>query len=518
VLETLLTGNAGSCSISPRRRYETQTLLFHARCESAEKVFALERQITQILALVRSARNRAVVVNRLPPEVLAKVLSFRRDDRDLISATHVCERWRSTLLSIPLLWTEVVFGDPDRTATYLERSKGAPLHVSVGGSYQSTLDSSAGDMSWIHRMDSLRINGDQGQVEFIAGQLHLPAPLLQSLTFNTPPIPGAGSAFIYIPPGFLDQQVPSLRNLTFLYVAPSPVTSIPLQHLTNLNWTDSRVVIEDLFALLASALLLEAITLNFHCVSMPGTESLRVITLNKLRKLVWDIEGTFNLTDFLIAPGLEDLKISMNYSRMHSGPPTILPPYREHFPLLAEPTALRYMCYNLVRTWDFTYTAGRFVFSESPEPITVNRIPDRWFSPSTPISFQNAKRLVVEGFGGYPLPGNIPIEQFGSLESLKLVGEVDRLLEILQPNRNATGGVLVPFLSRLELHAAVPRHDIPFEVLTKILKERKEAGHGVKTVRIVGEYEECPSGLASGLTEHVDVLALGRTPPYTGED
>lgn len=94
--------------------------------------------------MVRSAINRTVMVNRLPPEVLVKVLSFHCNDRDLISATHICERWRSTLLSVPLLWTEVAFGDPDRTSTYFKRSKGAPLHVSIGG---SALDSCASDMS-----------------------------------------------------------------------------------------------------------------------------------------------------------------------------------------------------------------------------------------------------------------------------------------------------------------------------------------------------------------------------------
>ena len=247
---------------------------------------------------------------------------------------------------------------------------------------------------------------------------------------------------------------------------------------------------------------------------------MKVITLSRLRKLIWDIKGTFGLTDFLIAPELDDLEISMNYSHMHGGPSIILPPHKEHFPLLTEPTTLKYTCCSLVRTWDFTYTSGRFVFSESPEVFTTDPGFDCWFSPSTPISFRSTKQLAVEWFGGYPLilPGNIPIEQFESLESLKLVGEVDRLLEILQPNGNATSGVLVPFLSYLELHAASPEHDIPFEVLTTILRERKEAGHGVKTVHIVGEYEGCPSGMASGLTELVDVLILDQTPAHPVED
>ena len=458
------------------------------------------------------------MVNCLPPEVLVKVLSFRRDNRDLISATHVCERWRSTLLSTPLLWTEVDFKDPDRAITYLGRSKDAPLHVSIGC---SKLDSSTGDMSWIDRTNSLCINGDQGYIESIVGQLCLSAPLLQSLTFNAPPGPKDWRTvghLIRIPPDFLAQQVPSLRNLAFLSVSPSPVTNIPLQHLTNLEWTDSFVVIEELFAILESATLLEAITLNFRRVPMPGAEPTRVITLRKLRKLVWDIGGLFSLPRFLNTPELEELKIYINYSHMNSGPSIILPPHREHVPLLAEPTALKYACHNLARKWYFTYTSGRLIISESPDILIMDPPPDRWLSPSTPISFRNTKQLVLEGFGGYPLPSNIPIEQFESLESLKLVGEVGRLLEILQPNGNAISGVLVPLLSHLELHSALPARDIPFEVLTEILRERKEVGYGVKTVRIVGEYEKCPSEMASVLTELVDVLILAHTPAYTAED
>ena len=459
------------------------------------------------------------MVNRLPPEVLAKVLSFRHNDRDLISATHVCERWRSTLLSTPMLWTEVVFGDPDRTITYLERSKGAPLHVSIGG---STLDFSAGDMSWIYRMSSLYICGEQEEVQSVAEQLCLPAPLLQSLIFDVSPGHQDWTTvghIVCISPGFLGGQLPSLINLSFLSVAPSPDSSIPLQHLTSLEWTDSFVVVAELFVILSSAPLLEAIALNFQRVPMPGPEPLEVITLSKLRKLVWVIRGIFSLTRFLIAPELDDLMICMNYSHVRGGPSIILPPHRERVPLLAEPTALKYVCHNFSRTWDFTYASGHLTISESPDLFIMDPLPDFWLSPSTPISFGSTKQLVVEGYGGYPLPSSIPIEQFESLESLKLVGEVDRLLYILQPNGNITGGALPsPFLSHLEFHPTLPGCNFPFEALTEIPRERKEVGHGVKTVRIAGEYGECPSGVASGLTKLVDVLSLDRTPADTTDN
>jgi len=50
----------------------------------------------------------------------------------------------------------------------------------------------------------------------------------------------------------------------------------------------------------------------------------------------------------------------------------------------------------------------------------------------------------------------------------------------------------------------------PFEVSTGILRERKEAGHEVKTVRIMGEYEEYSSEVALGLTEVMGMLMLDK--------
>ena len=117
--------------------------------------------------------------------------------------------------------------------------------------------------------------------------------------------------------------------------------------------------------------------------------------------------------------------------------------------------------------------------------------------------------LVVEGLGGYPLPENIPIEEFKSLESLKLVGEVDRLLDIIRPNGDATTEFLsAPSLSLLELHWTFHEWDFPFETLLEILRERKEGGHRVKTVRVTGEYRQCSNEEALELSRLVDVLML----------
>jgi len=189
----------------------------------------------------------------------------------------------------------------------------------------------------------------------------------------------------YIPPGFLGQQVPFLRDLAFLSISPFAVTSISLQHLTNLQWTDSSVVIGDLLALLALAPLLEAIALDFWVFSMPGAVPSKVITLSKLRKLTWVNGGRPSFMPFPIAPELNDLEVCLAYNPTNSDPSIILPPHREHFPLLTEPTAVRYICRDFARTWHFTGTSGHLMISESPDLSIGDPPADRWLSPNAPI-------------------------------------------------------------------------------------------------------------------------------------
>lgn len=434
----------------------------------------------------------------------------RYDDRDLISATHVCEQWRSVLLSTPMLWAEVVFGDPNRALVYLERSKGAPLQVSIG---ESAYDSFTGSTSWIGRTDSLAINAYQDQMESVAGRLCLPAPLLRSLTFNGPPqSPGPGSANrpVHIPPGFLGQRAPCLQYLSFISVSPSPLINLPLSNLTNLRWSEAFAVIGDIFALLASAPLLEFVVLDFRATSILETEPLKVITLSKLQTLFWvNFWGLFSPMPFLIAPELDHLDIRMSYDPTHNDPSTILSPHGGHLPLLIEPITLAYLCRNFTRTWDFTYPSGRLTIYEASRLFLRDPPADRWLSTDAPISFGKVKEMIVEGFDGLPLPDHIPIEQFDGLENLKLVGEVDRLVHIIRPNRKTVSGdPSMPLLNCLELHSTLHEAEFPFKLLTELLREREEVGRGVKTIRITGEYRRCSKEELSELTRSVDVLVL----------
>lgn len=121
--------------------------------------------------------------------------------------------------------------------------------------------------------------------------------------------------------------------------------------------------------------------------------------------------------------------------------------------------------------------------------------------------------MVLEGIKRDPRPGNVPIEQLGSLESLKLVGRVDVLFCVIWPRGNVTTRALpFPFLSHFELHHSdISRLNPEFGLwLMFLLSARKKAGHGVKTLRVV---EERDLGVTDWrLTTYVDVLTIDRIP------
>ena len=138
----------------------------------ARKVAVLERDFAKILVTIRSAMNETVPINRLPPEILGRVLEFREDDRDLISATHVCNRWRSALTSAPPLWTKVVFRDSNRVLAYLTRSGGLPIDVSfipTRVSFEAWKfdpeDLYTSRIPWFDRVQSIVVGGEDERIE-----------------------------------------------------------------------------------------------------------------------------------------------------------------------------------------------------------------------------------------------------------------------------------------------------------------------------------------------------------------
>ena len=487
------------------------------------KVAALERDVIRVLVTIRLAMNQAAPINRFPPEILTRTLEFREGDRDLISATQVCHRWRSALSAAPSLWTEVVFRDSGRVLTYLTRSKALPIDASFKPTRRSfetwkfdPEDFYTSRIPWIGRVKSLDIGGDEEQIEAIVRRLCLPAPLLQCLKFDGRPnrsMVWRSVGAVGFPHNFLGGQVPSLQSLSFNSISPTPTIRLPLPNLTSFTWIDkdSKVTLKELLTLLMSAPLLEVMNIHLRIRSVSTAERTTVVTLNKLRELTWSNSGgSFSLTSCLIAPELHwlSLRVAPAPESTQSDLASILPPHAGHFPLLVEPTEMRYITRRGYRTCDFTSETGYMRINVLPRNYDDAT---HWLSRDTPISFKRTRRVIMEE--DYPQLGEIPTEEFESLESLELDWGAAAYFSMMRPYRlTLSGAPIIPFPTLSELRATY-NANLPLNALVEVLMERKQAGHGIETVRIRGECAEPVGELRSKLKELVGELAFDLVGP-----
>ena len=94
---------------------------------------SLENAVRSVLA----AQNELSLISKLPPETLVAVSEFVADPRtresmfEIVKLTHICQYWRSTLVSCPHLWSTIFVKNDHRdfVAACLERSRELPLTV-----------------------------------------------------------------------------------------------------------------------------------------------------------------------------------------------------------------------------------------------------------------------------------------------------------------------------------------------------------------------------------------------------
>ncbi|KAI0648332.1 hypothetical protein C8Q79DRAFT_925264 [Trametes meyenii] len=94
--------------------------------------------ITDAVLHLQSLRNAGARVQRLPPELLVRIFSYcvwtSREDRDLITVTHVCRQWRAIALNNATLWRTIFVTSLAKAEAFVQRSKRALLDVEYRGS------------------------------------------------------------------------------------------------------------------------------------------------------------------------------------------------------------------------------------------------------------------------------------------------------------------------------------------------------------------------------------------------
>ena len=142
----------------------------------------LEQDVSEILHLIRSWRNRLAPVNRIPPEILALVPDFwdkhyGSGDQGPIALTHACRTWRDVFISRSSLWTDLNCEDRDKTRVYLERTKSLPINLSLDTEHRLSPHYPFSDIipHVIERLGSLTVRAAPGELQDITDHLSRPA-------------------------------------------------------------------------------------------------------------------------------------------------------------------------------------------------------------------------------------------------------------------------------------------------------------------------------------------------------
>lgn len=186
------------------------------------------------MQLVRAISNIHVPVNKLPPEVLSRVLRYRHNEVDIVGATHVCQYWRSSLISDPSLWASLkIYHPPDVNyiPAYLEWSKSVPLDIEIYLADLEDLEVLQLLAPHISRIRSLITDGCfEDHEPFDADFLFCrPFPSLQHLSISS------FRNSDLTPDMFLNQQALSLRSLKLSGLCPLFESPFPLPNLTKLH-------------------------------------------------------------------------------------------------------------------------------------------------------------------------------------------------------------------------------------------------------------------------------------------
>lgn len=447
--------------------------------------------------MVRAIRNTHTPINRLPPEVLSRILEHRDSGQDLVAATHVCQYWRSTLTSSPSLWTCFKFEssrDVDRTVAYLERSKSAIIDIKITLDPLQDPEVLRKFVPHISRTRSFTIRGSRGIRVASSLLLCNPAPSLQHLEMH------AREGPVYDLGNFLGQQAPSLRSVTFDGIFPVIESPFPLPNLTEFDLRllgdADPVRISLLFRLCSNCPRLRKI--NISCPMFQDVSPEQVTLLESVVELDYTCHTVVRVLPCLKLPRLKRLRVS---SPLQQGLVYKLVDLLPHggLSLLSGATAMLYFSDQSSHTIKLS---GRGV---NVSLTGFGAAPLHWFSDETRIPFGQIEDLKLEG--SY-VPTNFPINLFKNVKKFWVSPWSERyvggFLQLLYPHPET--GIPCPSLREIEYSFWSPPGPYT-RPLISLVRERERVGHRLELVSIsaIGRLDQ---ELEEGLKEHVGELRV----------
>ena len=233
-----------------------------------------------LIPLLVSWKNSFVGVNRLPPEMLARMGRFL-SNHDLRAGLRVCRYWYNAMMS-PELWSDIDLDQTHGARVFLARSKGAPVDIKITQPPEEIQLSILSTCSL--RVRSLNISSYAVRNHLLTHFSNTPAPLMRSLRI----IRGPGSpTYSQLPSTFFTGNLPSLRTLVLSDISSDltnfflpNLTTFELRHVWNLNATLS---LSNLLDFLERSPLLENLHFNYHSRYDDTVAPKRVVALYHIK-------------------------------------------------------------------------------------------------------------------------------------------------------------------------------------------------------------------------------------------
>ena len=257
-------------------------LVLSANANANGKVEALERCVLDLVQLFTTWKNSFARVNRLPPEILARVAWFL-PSHSIYAGLRVCRYWYNVLMS-PEVWSDIDLDRIDAAQVFLDRSKGAPVDVKIAQSPGETELSILSTYS--SRIRSLDISPGATWKELLTHFSNAPAPVMRNLRVARD---WRSGTYSQLPSTFFTGNLPSLKTLVLSGIS-SDLTHLVLPNLTTFEL--SRVVdssatlsLSSLLDFLERSPLLEVLRFAYRSRYDDTAAPKRVVALHHLKSI-----------------------------------------------------------------------------------------------------------------------------------------------------------------------------------------------------------------------------------------
>ena len=125
--------SSSACVVTILGAFENAGCANSLRSITLETVSQLDRGTSTALGIIREWKNSFVHINRIPLEVLSLIPIHLSSQKDRLSASYVCRRWREAFLQCAEVWSRLKLPKGMAfTKTLLGRVKGSALDITTG--------------------------------------------------------------------------------------------------------------------------------------------------------------------------------------------------------------------------------------------------------------------------------------------------------------------------------------------------------------------------------------------------